>query len=102
MSCIDKNDKKSRISLAKESLKKLVSIMEPTKDKMPLVAFNHKSEKVFGMLDKNEMETKFLSDIDTIKPNRGTNLVWALQAAMNNLGMENVFKKEKRIVMIIY
>ena len=100
MSCIDGNDKKSRISLAKESLKKLVSIMEPAKDKMSLVTFNHKSEKVFGMLDKNEIETKFLSDIDTIKANGGTDLVGALQAAMNNLDMENVVKKEKRIVMI--
>ena len=41
MSFIDGNDKKSRITLAKESLKKLVSIMDLTKDKMSLVTFNH-------------------------------------------------------------
>ena len=34
MSCIDGNDAKSRIKLAKESLKQLVSIMDSEKDKM--------------------------------------------------------------------
>ena len=100
MSFIDGNDKKSRITLAKESLKKLVSIMDPTKDKMSLVTFNHNSEKIFDLLDKNEIETKFLNDIDSIKANGGTDLVGALRAAMNNINMENVEQKEKRIIMI--
>ena len=100
MSWIDGNDKKSRISLAKESLRKLVSIMDPSKDRMSLVTFNHKSDKIFGMLDKNEIEAKFLSDIGAIRANGGTDLLEALKTAMNNLDMENVEKKEKRIVMI--
>ena len=96
MSFIDGNDKKSRITLAKESLKKLVSIMDPTKDKMSLVTFNHNSEKIFDLLDKNEIETKFLNDIDSIKANGGTDLVGALRAAMNNINMENMEKKRKK------
>ena len=100
MSCIDGNDAKSRLKLAKESLKKLVSIMDKDKDKMSLITFNHKTEEIFGLLDKNEIEQKFLNDIDTIKANGGTDLVGALKAAMNNLNMENIEKKEKRIIMI--
>ena len=100
MSCIDGNDAKSRLKLAKESLKKLVSIMDKDKDKMSLITFNHKTEEIFGLLDKNEIEQKFLNDIDTIKANGGTDLVGALKAAMNNLNMENIGNKEKRIIMI--
>ena len=94
MSSIDGNDKKSRITLAKESLKKLVSIMDPINDKMSLVTFNHNSQKIFDMLNKNEIETKFLNDIDSIKENGGTDLVRALRAAMNNINME---KKKKEL-----
>ena len=100
MSCIDGKDAKSRLTLAKESLKKLVSIMDVEKDKMSLITFNHKTNEIFGLLDKNEIQQKFLNDIDTIKANGGTDLVGALKAAMNNLNMENIEKKEKRIVMI--
>ena len=100
MSCIDGKDAKSRLTLAKESLKKLVSIMDVEKDKMSLITFNHKTNEIFGLLNKNEIEQKFLNDIDTIKANGGTDLVKALKAAMNNLNMENKEKKEKRIVMI--
>ena len=100
MSSIDGNDKKSRITLAKESLKKLVSIMDPTNDKMSLITFNHNSEKIFDMLNKNEIKTKFINDIDYIKANGGTDLVGALRAAMDNINLENVEKKEKRIIMI--
>ena len=46
------------------------------------------------MLDKNEIETKFLNDIDSIKANGGTDLVRALRAAMNNINME---KKKKEL-----
>ena len=100
MSCIDGNDAKSRLTLAKESLKKLVSIMDKDNDKISLITFNHKTEEIFGLLDKNEIEKKFLNDIDTIKANGGTDLVGALKAAMNNLNMKNIEKKEKRIIMI--
>ena len=100
MSCIDGNDKKSRITLVKESLKKLVSIMDPINDKMSLVTFNHNSQKIFDMINRNEIETKFLNDIDSIRANGGTDLVGALRAAMDNINMENVEQKEKRIIMI--
>jgi len=100
MSCIDGNDAKSRLTLAKESLKKLVSIMDLDNDKMSLITFNHKIQKIFELLNKNDIQQKFLSDIDSIKANGGTDLVEALKAAMNNLNMENVEKKEKRIIMI--
>ena len=100
MSSIDGKDAKSRLTLAKESLKKLVSIMDTEKDKMSLITFNHNTNKIFELLNKNEIQNKFLNDIDTIKPNGGTDLVEALKAAMNNLNIENIEKKEKRIVMI--
>jgi uncharacterized protein YegL len=100
MSCIDGNDAKSRLTLAKESLKKLVSIMDLDNDKMSLITFNHKTQKIFELLNKNDIQQKFLSDIDSIKANGGTDLFEALKAAMNNLNMENVEKKEKRIIMI--
>jgi len=100
MSCIDGNDAKSRITLAKESLTKLVSIMDAENDKMSLITFNHSTQKIFDLLDKKEIENKFLNDINSIKANGGTDLVGALMAAMNNLDMENINKKEKRIIMI--
>ena len=100
MSCIDGKEDKSRIALAKESLKKLVSIMDSEKDKMSLITFNHKTQKIFDLLDKNEIEHKFLNDIDSIKANGGTDLLGALTAAMNNLNLEGINKKEKRIIMI--
>lgn len=100
MSCIDGKDAKSRLTLAKESLKKLVSIMDSNNDKMSLITFNHQIQEIFGLLNKDEIEQKFLGDIDTIKASGGTDLYGALKAAMNNLDMENVDKKEKRIIMI--
>ena len=100
MSIFDGNSPKSRITLAKESLKKLVSIMDEQNDKMSLITFNHETTKIFGLLDKNDIQKKFLNDLDAIKSGGGTDLVLALKAAMNNLNMENNFKKEKRIIMI--
>ena len=100
MSSIDGNDAKSRITLAKESLKKLVSILDADKDKMSLITFNHETKKIFGLLNKNEIQQKFLSDIDTIKADGGTDLVEGLKAAMNNLNIQINEKKQKRIVLI--
>ena len=59
MSCIDGNDAKSRITLAKESLTKLVSIMDAENDKMSLITFNHSTQKIFDLLDKKEIENNF-------------------------------------------
>ena len=100
MSGIDGNDAKSRIFLAKESLTKLVSIMDAEKDRMSLITFNHSTQKIFDLLDKKEIENKFLNDINSIRADGGTDLVGALIAAMNNLNMEYDNKKEKRIIMI--
>ena len=106
MSSIDGKDPKSRLTLAKESLKKLVSIMDPKKDRMSLITFNNKAKKIFGLLNKKEIQQKFLNEIDSLKANGGTDLVEALKAAMNNLNIdnieniENIEKREKRIVMI--
>ena len=41
-----------------------------------------------------------MNDLDAIKSGGGTDLVSASKAAINNLNMENNFKKEKRIIMI--
>ena len=93
----------SRINLAKKSLKKLISIMDEKDDKMSLITFNHETQKIFGLLDKNEIEKKFLYDLDAIKAGGGTDLVGALELAMSNINNNNENlddKKEKRIVMI--
>jgi hypothetical protein len=100
MSVCDEVGQKSRISLAKESLKKLVSIMDENNDKMSLITFNHETEKIFGLLNKNDITKKFLHDVDAIKSRGGTDLVLALTAAMENFDMNNNEKKEKRIIMI--
>ena len=100
MSISDGTNDKDRITLAKESLKKLVSIMDEKNDKMSLITFNHETKEIFGLLDKNEIQKKFLNDLDAIKAGGGTDLVLALKAAMNNLNMDNNVKKEKRIIMI--
>ena len=100
MSSIDGKDGKSRLNLAKDSLKKLVSILEAEKDKMSLITFNNKVNEIFGLLNKKEIQQKHLNKINSIKANGGTNLVAALQAAMNNLNIEKTSEREKRIVMI--
>ena len=99
MCSIDGNDGKSRLTLAKESLKKLVSIME-TNDRMSLITFNHNTEEIFGLLNKDEISQKFLNDIDSIKARGGTDLVLALKSAMNNFNFEEQTTKEKRIILI--
>ena len=94
MCSIDGNDGKSRLTLAKESLKKLVSIMDTNNDRMSLITFNHNTEEIFGLLNKEEISSKFLNDIDSIKARGGTDLVLALSAAMNNFNFEQQKKEE--------
>ena len=89
---------KERITLAKESLSKLVSLMDEENDKMSLITFNHNTEKIFELLSKSEIEKKFLSDINAIKASGGTDLVGALKAAMDNFNTSD--DKDKRIIMI--
>ena len=100
MSSIDGKDAKSRLTLAKESLKKLVSIMDREKDKMSLITFSHETNKIFKLINKDEIQQKYLNRLNNIKANGGTDLVKGLKDAMNNLDMETPKKKEKRIIMI--
>ena len=98
MSTIDKINSKSRITLAKESLKKLISIMDDKNDKISLITFNNKANKIFGLLNKKEIQKNYLKKIDDITAINGTNLIEGLNAAINNLNIND--KKEKRIVII--
>lgn len=100
MSTIDKLGTKSRIALAKESLKKLISNMDDKNDRISLVTFNNKANAIFGLLNKKEIQQKYLKNIDNIKAQGGTNLIEALNSAINNLIMGNNNKKEKRIIII--
>ena len=70
MSSIDDNDGKSRIKLAKESLTKLVSILDEN-DTMSLIAFNHETEKIFGPSKKDDIQSKYLEKLQNIKANGG-------------------------------
>ncbi len=45
-------DYRQRIDLAKDSLRKLISLMDEDKDKLSLIAFNHKIEKIFWIIKK--------------------------------------------------
>ena len=98
MSSIDGNDTKNRLSLAKESLIKLVSILDEKNDKMSLITFNDETKEIFGLSNKKEIEEKYLNDFNKLESFGETDLVLALKAAMSNLN--NKEKKEKRIVMI--
>ena len=98
MSSIDGKDTKNRLSLAKESLIKLVSILDEKNDKMSLITFSDEIKEIFGMINKKEIEEKYLNDINKIESFGETDLVLALKAAMSKL--DNNEKKEKRILMI--
>ena len=99
MSSIDGNDGKSRIKLAKESLTKLVSILDE-QDKMSLITFNQETKNIFGPSNKHEIQSKYLEDLQNIKANGGTALTKALIAATNNLSTKNSDSIEQRIVLI--
>ena len=53
MSSIDGKDTKNRLSLAKESLIKLVSILDEKNDKMSLITFSDEIKEIFGMIKRN-------------------------------------------------
>ena len=89
MSSID-SDKigKSRLTLAKEGLKKLVSILDEKNDRVSLLTFNHNAQKLFTLIHKEEIERKFLSDIDAIEADGGTDLLGSIKSAMDNFSIE--------------
>ena len=98
MSSIDGKDTKNRLSLAKESLIKLISILDEKNDKMSLITFSDETKEIFGMINKKEIEEKYLNEINKIESFGETDLVLALKAAISKLDSNE--KKEKRIIMI--
>ena len=103
MSSIDNSSiGKSRLTLAKEGLKKLVSILDEKNDRVSLLTFNHEIQKLFTLINKKDIETKFLNDIDAIKANGGTDLLGSMRDAMENFSSEtsNESNKVRRILCI--
>ena len=102
MSCTDEQDSKARLDLAKEALIKLISIMDENNDRLSLITFNENSQKIFGLLNKTEIQNKYLDKINNIQSEGGTNLVEAVIAAMDNINSNNDDNnaKKKRIVLI--
>jgi len=102
MSCTDEQDSKARLDLAKEALIKLISIMDENNDRLSLITFNENSQKIFGLLNKTEIQNKYIDKINNIQSEGGTNLVEAVIAAMDNINSNNDDNnaKKKRIVLI--
>ena len=100
MSVIDDSPGQSRLNLAKDALKKLVSIMDEKNDKMSLITFNHNTNKIFGLSSKEEIQQKYLNQLEAIKANGNTDLYAALKEAMNNINLDGHNNKGKRIVLI--
>ena len=104
MSSIDDSIlKKSRINIAKDALKKLISIIDEKNDRISLVTFNDNLQKIFPLLNKNEIQNnKYMQNIDSIKANGGTNLKCAINGAMENYNDNNTINdnREKRIILI--
>ena len=91
---------KSRLTLAKEGLKKLISILDEKNDRVSLLTFNHEIQKLFTLNCKKDIETKFLNDIDAIKANGGTDLFASIEAAIENFSKETNDNKLRRILCI--
>ena len=104
MSSIDDSIlKKSRINIAKDALKKLISIIDEKNDRISLVTFNDNLQKIFPLLNKNEIQNNiYMKNIDSIKANGGTNLKCAINGAMENYNDNNIINenREKRIILI--
>ena len=101
MSSYDSNNSKCRIELAKDGFKKLVSILDEKNDRVSLLTFNHEIQKIFNLIHKEDIETKFLNDLKAIRANGGTDLLGAVEGAMNNFAdEENNSDKIRRILCI--
>ena len=102
MSTIDSNEKgKSRLTLAIEGLKKLVSILDEKNDRVSLLTFNHDVQKLFTLIHKEEIERKFLSDIDAITADGGTDLLGSFESAIENFSIENNDSNKVRRILCI-
>ena len=93
---------KSRLNLAKEGLKKLISILDDKNDRVSLLTFNHEIQKLFTLINKENIETKFLKDIEAIRANGGTDLLGAVEAAIENFSNDEKDEpnKYRRILCI--
>ena len=101
MPCTDEQDTKIRLDLAKEVLIKLISIMDESNDRLSLITFNEYSQKIFNLLNKTEIQNKFINKINSIKSEGGTDLVEAVISEMDNINLNNeTNNKKKRIVLI--
>ena len=100
MFCTEQNETKSRLDLAKEALIKLVSIMNEENDRLSLITFNQKTEKIFGLLNKSEIQKNHLQKLNNINAGGGTNLLDAGIASLDNLNLDQNNNKKKRIVFI--
>lgn len=99
---IDSNEiGKSRLTLAKEGLKRLVSILDEKSERVSLLTFNHLVKKIFTLIHKEEIERKFLSDIDAIEPDGGTDLLGSIKSAMENFSTENNDANKVRRILCI-
>ena len=52
--------------------------MDSDNDRISMKTFNHNTESIFGLLNKEEISRKFLNNIDSIKVRGGTDLILAL------------------------
>ena len=102
MSSIDDNYSDSRLTLAKKGLKKLISILDQKNDRVSLLTFNHEIQKLFTLNHKEDIENKFLNDIDAIRANGGTDLLEAVKLAIDNFSSNDTGEpnKMKRILCI--
>ena len=100
MFCTDENETKSRLDLAKEALIKLVSKKKKKNDRLSLITFKQKTEKIFGLLNKSEIEKNEIKKLENIKAGGGTNLIDAAIAALDNLNLGENANKKKRMIFI--
>ena len=101
MFCTEEYETKTRLDLAKEALTKLVSIMDDSNDRMSLITFNEKTQKIFELSNKSEIQKNQLSKLTSIKSGGGTNLLDAAKAALDNLNLNKESSaNRKRLVFI--
>ena len=101
MFCTEEYETKTRLDLAKEALTKLVSIMDDSNDRMSLITFNEKTQKIFELSNKSEIQNNQLHKLASINAGGGTNLLEAGKAALDNLNLNKESSgNRKRLVFI--
>lgn len=92
--------RKCRLDLAKEGLKKLVSILDEKNDRVSLITFNHEIQTIFPLSHKEDIENDFLY-IDSITANGGTDLLGGVEKAMKNFTNEKDETNKLRRILCI-